>query len=49
MNSEKAYYLKDELENEGYVNEYPWVEFSINGTKLDINSKYIYGSYYYGE
>jgi hypothetical protein len=29
-----------------YGCDYPWIELSIDGTKYDVNSKYLYGTTY---
>ena len=35
----------EELEREVIEDDFPWVEFSIDGKKYDVNSKYLYGPY----
>ena len=43
MNYTTAYDYYKDTDNE-YLNcDYPWIEFCINGSKYDVNSKYVYG------
>ena len=42
MYYEPGYDFIDEADRTYADYDYPWIEFSISGTKYDINSKYLY-------
>jgi len=46
MSYKPVYYFNDEAEKSFCENDYPWIEFNINGMKYDVNSKYLYGTDY---
>jgi len=46
MNYDNIYEPFKKMEAENYETDYPWIELNINGTKYDINSKYLYGTPY---
>jgi len=45
MNNALSYDFNHDLDKDYLAEDYPWIEFCINGAKYDVNSKYVYGGF----